>query len=404
MRRWWTTRSGGRLRPPHARTAHPTAARVACTSSPRPSASGIRASSPTRQTGVGPGSARQDHGHRMGVPGGRAARRRWRQPRLSPRGSTWLWRRPWSRRCSHRCRPVRHRLLHEIGVAVLFEFECQALVTRADNPTSGHDMDLVGDDVVEEPLMMGDDDHGPIRTSHGVHPAGDDPEGIDVEAGVGLVQDGELRLENCHLQNLVALLLTPGETLVDRPAHEALVHLDELHPLPSQGKESHYIEFIESSLPTHRIERHAQEVQVAHPGDLHRVLEGEEEAGRGTVLGRQGEQVLVLEADRAGDAVGLVAGKHVGEGALARAVRAHDGVYFARRNFEVDSPEDLVVTDLGVEVLDLQHHPTLPSRLTLRSLWASTANSMGNSLKTSRQKPFTIMETASSSEIPRWRQ
>jgi hypothetical protein len=28
---------------------------------------------------------------------------------------------------------------------------------------------------------------------------------------------------------------------------------------------------------------------------------------------------------------------------------------------------------------------------------------MGSSLNTSRQKPFTIIETASSSEMPRWR-
>src|ERR1019366_3194 len=287
---------------------------------------------------------------------------------------------------------------------MLFEFERQALVTRADNPTSGHDMDLVGDDVVEEPLMMGDDDHGPVGSPQRVHPAGDDPEGIDVEAGVGLVQDGELRLENRHLQDLVALLLTTRESLVDRPVHEAPVHLDELHPLLGQGKEFHYIELSEPASPAHRVERRAQEVQVAHPGDLHRVLEGEEDSGRGPVLGRQGEQVLALEEDRAGDVVGLVAGHHVGEGALARAVGAHDGVYLARSNFEVDPPKDLIVADLGVEVLDLQHHPTLPSKLTLRSLWASTANSMGSSLKTSRQKPFTIMEAASSSEIPRWRQ
>src|ERR1035438_2208904 len=265
-------------------------------------------------------------------------------------------------------------------------------------------MDPIGHDVVEEPLMMGDDDHGPIGTSKRVHPTGDDPEGIDVEAGVGLVQDGELRLENRHLQDLIALLLTTRETLVDRPAHEAIVHLDKLHPLLGQGKEFHYIELLEPTSPAQRVERRAQEVQVAHPGDLHRVLEGQEHTGRGPVLGRQGEQVPALEEDLAGDVVGLMAGHHVGEGALARAVRAHDGVYLARCDFEVDPPEDLVVADLGVEVLDLQHHPTLPSRLTLRSLWASTANSMGSSLKTSRQKPFTIMEAASSSEIPRWRQ
>ncbi len=49
-------------------------------------------------------------------------------------------------------------------------------------------------------------------------------------------------------------------------------------------------------------------------------------------------------------------------------------------------------------------YPTLPSKLTLSSFCASTANSIGSALKTSLQKPLTIMETASSVEMPRWRQ
>ena len=49
-------------------------------------------------------------------------------------------------------------------------------------------------------------------------------------------------------------------------------------------------------------------------------------------------------------------------------------------------------------------HPTLPSRLMPRSFCASTANSMGSSLRTCRAKPLTIIETASSSLMPRWRQ
>ncbi len=58
----------------------------------------------------------------------------------------------------------------------------------------------------------------------------------------------------------------------------------------------------------------------------------------------------------------------------------------------------------GREYWTLLHdYPTLPSRLTLRSFWASTANSMGSSLKTRLQKPLTIMETASSAFRPRWR-
>ena len=49
-------------------------------------------------------------------------------------------------------------------------------------------------------------------------------------------------------------------------------------------------------------------------------------------------------------------------------------------------------------------YPTLPSRLTPRSFWASTANSIGSSRNTCLQKPLTIIFTASSGEMPRCRQ
>src|SRR5262249_37595887 len=56
---------------------------------------------------------------------------------------------------------------------------------------------------------------------------------------------------------------------------------------------------------------------------------------------------------------------------------------------------------LGVLPRRQAPYPTLPSRLTPSSFWASTANSIGSSLNTSLQKPFTIMLTASSVPIPR---
>ena len=67
----------------------------------------------------------------------------------------------------------------------------QLLVARADDPALGHDVDPVGDDVVEKPLVMGDDHHRPVRAPQRVHAVRHDPQGIDVEAGVGLVQDGQ---------------------------------------------------------------------------------------------------------------------------------------------------------------------------------------------------------------------
>src|SRR3954467_2322041 len=61
-------------------------------------------------------------------------------------------------------------------------------------------------------------------------------------------------------------------------------------------------------------------------------------------------------------------------------------------------------TDLSffttLKELDLSY-PTLPSKLTASSFWASTANSIGNLFNTSLQYPFTIKPIAFSLSIPR---
>ena len=64
----------------------------------------------------------------------------------------------------------------------------------------------------------------------------------------------------------------------------------------------------------------------------------------------------------------------------------------------------LFVSIRGSHYTSDRHQPTLPSRLRPSSFCASTANSIGREASTSRQKPFTIIETASSSLMPRWRQ
>ena len=108
----------------------------------------------------------------------------------------------------------------------------------------------------------------------------------------------------------------------------------------------------------------------------------------------------------AGHLVALAAGQHVGERALARAVRPHDRVHLAGADLQVDAAQDLLVVDRDPKVLMLSmrslkrtrwsrrrataRQPTLPSRLIASSFCASTANSIGSSCITSRQKPLTI--------------
>ena len=46
---------------------------------------------------------------------------------------------------------------------------------------------------------------------------------IDIETRIGLVEDREARLHQCHLQNLVALLLAAAEARVDGAVQEVFV-------------------------------------------------------------------------------------------------------------------------------------------------------------------------------------
>jgi ABC-type hemin transport system ATPase subunit len=85
-----------------------------------------------------------------------------------------------------------------------------------------------------------------------------------------------------------------------------------------------------------------------------------------------------------------------GKSTLANVLAGRDG--------QVDAAQNLASTDSRVKIADLQHQPTLPSRLMLSSFCASTANSIGRCRNTSLQKPLTIMLTASSVDRPRWRQ
>ena len=89
-------------------------------------------------------------------------------------------------------------------------------------------------DVVQQPLIVGDDQHAEIGTHLGIHAVGDDAQRVNVQPRIGLVQNGKLRLQQRHLQDFRALLLTPGKAVVEIPAHKGAVHLQELELLREQ--------------------------------------------------------------------------------------------------------------------------------------------------------------------------
>ena len=220
-----------------------------------------------------------------------------------------------------------------------------------DDAAVPHDVDAVGDDVVEEALVVGDDEEARVRAAHGVDAFGDDAERVDVEAGVGLVEDGVLRLEHHQLEDLAALLLAAGEAFVDEAGGELPVHLEGVHLGVELGVVGLGVEG--RALGLAGDERGADEVGDGHAGDLAGILEGEEEAGAGDDIRLEADDLFAVEEGfaRLHGVVG-VAGEDLGERALAGAVRPHDGVHFALRDREGEILQDRAVADGGVEVLD----------------------------------------------------
>ena len=179
----------------------------------------------------------------------------------------------------------------------------------------------------------------------GLDAATDHGEGVDVQAGVGLVEDGELRPEEKELEHLDLLLLAAGEADVELAREEALVHVelvadlaDALAELARGGLE----------LGAH-LGDGAQEAVQGDAGDLDGRLVAEEDAGERALVRGLVSDVLAVEGDRAAShLVDGVAHDHVAERGLAGAVWPHEDVGLARADGKVNAMEDgLLVRTCG---------------------------------------------------------
>src|SRR5262249_7440140 len=157
--------------------------------------------------------------------------------------------------------------------------------------------------------------------------------------------------------------------------------------------------------PARRVERGLEEVGVVHTRNLDWILERHEHALARARFGIHREQIPpVVQHLPRGHLVFRVSRQHASQCAFARTVRSHDRVDLSGIDRQMDPAKDPPTPASNVQVCDCEHcdnYPTLPSSVTLSSFCASTANSIGNWRKTSRQNPLTIRLTASSVERPR---
>ena len=217
----------------------------------------------------------------------------------------------------------------------------------------------VGLDVVEQALVVGDDDGGVVGRLELVDASGHDAQGVDVEAGVGLVEDAEPGLEHCHLEDFVALLLSAGETLVDGAGGELVAEVDDGALLAHELEELGGGHRLQSQVLALGIDSGAHEVDHAHAGNLDGILESEEEAEVAAFLGGQVEQVVAHEGGLAPFyLIGRVAGQHHRQGGLAGAVGAHDGMHLAGLDFQVDAAQYLFAANGGAQVFYFKYFRT----------------------------------------------
>ena len=89
----------------------------------------------------------------------------------------------------------------------VFQVQCQIRPAKFNNSSTQHHMDVIGLDVVQQALIVCDDQHTHVLAHQGIDAVCNDAQRVDIQTGIGLIQDGDLRLERCHLQDLGALFL-----------------------------------------------------------------------------------------------------------------------------------------------------------------------------------------------------
>ncbi len=105
-----------------------------------------------------------------------------------------------------RVRFPRRAIAHP-GIAVCFEFLRKCRITTFDDAAVGQHVHEVGPDVTQHPLLTRAHEGTPFGRAQAAHAFGNLLQRVDVEPGVGFVEDREAWLQHRHLEHLVALLL-----------------------------------------------------------------------------------------------------------------------------------------------------------------------------------------------------
>ena len=146
---------------------------------------------------------------------------------------------------------------------------------------------------------MGDDNERTLTIAQRVNAVSDNLQGVNIQTGVGLIQNAQRGFQNRHLQDVVAFFFTPRETNVNRAGEQILRHFQQFDLLFHQILEIEAVQRLQAAILAHRIQRRLQEELVTDARDFYRVLEGHKDALSRTIFRGHFQQIFAVKFDRA---------------------------------------------------------------------------------------------------------
>ena len=104
-------------------------------------------------------------------------------------------------------------------------------------------MNKIGDDIVQQPLIVGDDQHGPVFVTQRIDAVSHNFKSINIQTGIGFIQNSERRFENRHLQGFKTFFLAAGKTDIDKTLEHIVIYAQLFALFAQKFDKLHVIKF-----------------------------------------------------------------------------------------------------------------------------------------------------------------
>ena len=221
---------------------------------------------------------------------------------------------------------------------------------------------------------MRDDENAHIRAADLGDALAGQPDGVGIEAAVGFVEDGELRLEHGELQDFGPLHFAAGKTIIHITPGKFRIHLELFHLrfefLAKLLHRNQLFAFL-AIRPSDIRRGMAQKVRHLYAGNRHRPLEGHENTGPRALVRLHLEHVkpraiVTDQFDRsAGDLIARMPHDGQAERTLSRAVRPHQRMDLASLYLKIHSLENRLILNGNMQISNLQRFSHFTSSFVL---------------------------------------